>query len=248
MFTRTYVEIDGTTIHLTRHGADGPAVLLLHGAMSSGAAFESIMATLGHSYQLFAPDLRGMGRSDQADDLPATAWVDDVLGLLRHHDIDRVHVAGCSLGARVALRLACDHPDLISSLCLDAPVVREEPGATAYVERVFRDELDPGFARQLEAWNGDDWEVARDAYLKYRQSRQLQEFYDVRDALSGIICPVAVCRGDVDDPIHPIAHAVEVHTRTTGPSSLWVRPGTGFSLARFAPDEFAMFFQALIEG
>ncbi len=109
------------TAQRTTHGAgglaydvsgDGPPLVLLHGLGSSSRAFAAVISELAQSFTTYAVDLPGHGRSPLPDDLDgditpgdlATAvgrWL-DTLG------IERVHVAGNSMGGWVALELAAD--------------------------------------------------------------------------------------------------------------------------------------------
>jgi lipase len=98
--------------------AEGPPLLAVHGITANHLAW-LLAAEAMPDTRIVAPDLRGRGRSsglpgpftldDHADDL---ARVLDALG------IDRTPVAGHSMGAFVAVRLAVRHPDRVESLVL----------------------------------------------------------------------------------------------------------------------------------
>ena len=104
-------------------GQGGDAALLLHCSMAHGRAWAGVMAALGHRLRAVAPDLPGHG---QSADLPDGADFHDtatgaVLPLLQ--DGAPKTVIGHSFGATVALRLALEHPDLVSRLILIEPVL-----------------------------------------------------------------------------------------------------------------------------
>lgn len=248
MINRTRLKIDEARIHVLRAGRSRPgdAVLLLHGAMASSAEFDEIISELSQHHPVLAPDLRGMGQSSRVQTLEPWRWVQDIEFVLAHYGVERVHVLGRSLGARVALKLAQVRPDLVVSLCVDAPITHEETCATSQLERTFRGEITPELASQLEAWNGPDWAEARDAYLEYRKSTDLQAYFDLREDLGAVQCPIAVCRGDREDAVHPIAHALAVHAAATHPSWLWIRPNTDFALSRNVPNEFVAFYERFL--
>ena len=67
----------------------GDPLVMLHGASSSSQSLAQHFPELSARYRIIAPDRRGMGRSSHVPDLPPSAWVDDVLGLLDHLSIDR---------------------------------------------------------------------------------------------------------------------------------------------------------------
>jgi pimeloyl-ACP methyl ester carboxylesterase len=227
--------VDGGTLHYEDAGG-GEALVVLHGAAASSLSVEPLLAAFQDRYRVVAPDLRGMGRSTPVDEIAPGAWVDDLVALLDALGIEAAHVLGVSLGARVALRLALDAPVRIRSLVLDAPILEDSPAGTAMLERIFGDAVPPELAAGFERWNGPDWRAAVDRYLRLRRSPGLQEHYSLRARLGEVAAPTFVTRGDVDDPIHPVAHAVEAHERIAT-SWLWISPGTPFSATRFRPDD-----------
>jgi pimeloyl-ACP methyl ester carboxylesterase len=100
--------------------ADG-VVLAVHGITASHLAWASVARELSATTGacLLAPDLRGRGRSAE---LPGpygmAAHVADLLAVLDFFAVDSAVVAGHSMGAYVAARLAADHPERVSSLVL----------------------------------------------------------------------------------------------------------------------------------
>ena len=105
-----------------------PAVLLLHGNVSSAAFFDRLGVALASRYRVIAPDLRGFGGSEPRS-VDATRGMrdfsDDVAALLRSDALGLgerpVHVVGWSVGGNVALQLAMDHGARVASLTLLNP-------------------------------------------------------------------------------------------------------------------------------
>jgi pimeloyl-ACP methyl ester carboxylesterase len=100
--------------------ADG-VVLAVHGITASHLAWASVARELSATTGacLLVPDLRGRGASAE---LPApygmAAHVADLVAVLDFFAVDSAVVAGHSMGAYVAARLAADHPERVSSLVL----------------------------------------------------------------------------------------------------------------------------------
>jgi lipase len=96
-------------------------VLAIHGISASHRAWASVVRELAATTTaaLLVPDLRGRGRSAG---LPGpygiAAHVADLLAVLDFFDVDSAVVAGHSMGAYVAARLAAEHPERVSSLVL----------------------------------------------------------------------------------------------------------------------------------
>jgi pimeloyl-ACP methyl ester carboxylesterase len=111
-------------------GPDGaPALVLLHGNVSSARFFAQTMAQLAASFRCLAPDLRGFGGSQRA---PVDArrglrdFADDLDALLTETGLvaagQPVHLLGWSLGGGVALQYAIDHPGAVASIVLESPM------------------------------------------------------------------------------------------------------------------------------
>ena len=93
-------------LHLDRSGSGEP-LLLLHGFGSSRRDFDSVAAGLARRFEVLVMDLPGCGGSPQLDVRPTVAAITDAVErTLDAEGLERVHVLGNSLGARVALELA----------------------------------------------------------------------------------------------------------------------------------------------
>jgi len=120
---------------------DAPALVLVHGNVSSARFFAGTMAVLGQHYHCLAPDLRGFGRSGR---LPADArrgirdWSDDLRALLTEGGLaspgEPAHLLGWSLGGAVVLQYAIDHPGAVCSIVLESPISPYGFGGTRDVD------------------------------------------------------------------------------------------------------------------
>ena len=120
---------------------DAPPVLLLHSRGADGADWTTIAEWLAMSpcpRRVYAPDLRGHGRSDWPGTLPGAgpeayayeAMRDDIRDFATALGIDRVDVVGHSLGGAVAYLLAQEAPELVRRLILEdvpAPIPLDPP-------------------------------------------------------------------------------------------------------------------------
>ena len=70
-------------------------------------------------YRVYAPDLRGHGRSDRPGDYSVELMEADVLGFLDALQLDRVDLIGHSMGGLVGYLLAGDHPERVRRLILE---------------------------------------------------------------------------------------------------------------------------------
>jgi pimeloyl-ACP methyl ester carboxylesterase len=110
------------TISTIEAGA-GDIVLLIHGLGATKASFLPTVGALAPHYRAIALDLPGFGDSDKPLLAPYDAcfFADAVAALIDELDADRVHVAGNSMGGRVALELGLRYPERVNRLVLLSP-------------------------------------------------------------------------------------------------------------------------------
>lgn len=230
---------DGVRLHFDDRGSGQP-VVMIHGAAGSGMSFDPLADELKGDFRVVTVDLRGLSRSDRVDSLAPTAWCDDVVGIADSLGLDRFHLVGCSLGARIGGRIARDNAGRILSLAVDAPLLSVAQGASSSLNRRFED-LDHATPEDLEKWqryHGADWRRAVSFYGQVRNDPDLQDHLTIRPWLAELTMPTLITRGDIDDTVHPLAHCIDWHGAHPA-SWLWIAPGTSFSLTQRRPAEYA---------
>ncbi len=124
------IELDGRRFAWRTLGAGAP-LLLINGYAASSADWDpTLLEALGGSLQLICPDNRGMGKSELGDasQLSIESMAVDLEGLLDTLGIERLAVAGWSMGSYIAQSLATRAPARVSALVLLAGA---PPGPTA---------------------------------------------------------------------------------------------------------------------
>ncbi|MFL5780537.1 MAG: alpha/beta fold hydrolase [Thermoleophilaceae bacterium] len=223
--------------HLVLRGeteGDGPAVLMLHGLTATRRyVVHGSHALARAGYWTVAYDARGHGESDAPDDEGAYEYADlagDLLAVMDGLEVERAVVAGVSMGAHTAVRLALDAPDRVAALVLITPAY---DGTDSERWEGLADALDDGgIDGFLSEWGADD--VAdryRDAALKNARQR-LERHRDLHavaaalrvvpsskpfgglDELAEIERPALVVGSrDEADPTHPLGVAKEYAER-----------------------------------
>lgn len=94
----------------------GPPLLILHGFLGSSANWRSVARALSDLRTVILADLRSHGRSRHHRELSLPALASDIAELLRDEGHSGADVAGHSLGGKVAMQTALDHPKLLTSL------------------------------------------------------------------------------------------------------------------------------------
>jgi len=108
--------------------AEGPPAgepfVLLHGGSARWQYGETLLEGLADRWHVFAPDLRGHGRSGHvASGYRVRDYVDDIAEFLTSVVAEPAVVFGHSRGGQVAVMVAAEHPELVRALIVgDAPL------------------------------------------------------------------------------------------------------------------------------
>ncbi len=122
-FSIAKVECAAGLLH-TRIGGSGPPLLLLHGHPQTHAMWHLVAPALAQRFTVVLMDLRGYGDSIRpAGDANHAAYSKramslDALAVMRHYGFERFGVLAHDRGARVAHRLALDHPAAVTRMLL----------------------------------------------------------------------------------------------------------------------------------
>lgn len=122
-FSETRVETEGAEIQAVYSGS-GPPVLLLHGYPQTHAMWHPVAPRLAERFTVVATDLRGYGDSSKPfGDEDHVAYskremAADQAEAMEKLGFDSFAVVGHDRGARVAHRLALDHPEKITKLAV----------------------------------------------------------------------------------------------------------------------------------
>ncbi len=117
------VERDGVRIH-GRIGGQGRPLLVLHGHPQTHIIWHRVAPALAAHFTLVMLDLRGYGDSGRPQGGATHAAYNkremalDAVAAMRHHGFERFQVLAHDRGARVAHRLAADHPDAVGRMLL----------------------------------------------------------------------------------------------------------------------------------
>jgi 3-oxoadipate enol-lactonase len=226
---------EGRTIAWRRVGT-GPPLLLVNGYAATGLDWDpTFIAALGDDFQLICPDNRGFGASGLGDPGRDPYTIDslaaDMEAVLDAGEIDRIPVAGWSMGGFVAQRLALRgrrveamaliatdqggpeavpaDPALWARLTDDSGTPREQ--ATRVISVLFP----PGQAEEVDRRFGEQVAAAREAIdpaAARAQEEAMDAWHEERQPSPGPAAPpvLAVCGGD--DAVIPAANTTALTT------------------------------------
>jgi pimeloyl-ACP methyl ester carboxylesterase len=245
------IESSGVTLAGDEAG-EGTPVVLLHGLTATRRYVVMGSRALERSgHRVIAYDARGHGASSPAPDPDAYDYddlVEDLRAVLDERGIERAVLAGASMGAHTAVRLALDAPERVAGLVVATPAFDPEEDREAGLERW--DALAEGLRTGgvdgfVEAYGDPDvpeqWKATIDKVLRQRiaahehpeavadalravpRSRPFESW----DELAAIEVPVVVVASrDEADPGHPYAIGEAYAERIPGAKLLSEEPGS----------------------
>ncbi len=232
-----YAVRSGVRLYYEVHG-DGPTTVLLLPAWSivHSRIWKLQVPYLARHSRVVVYDGRGNGRSDRPSGAAAyddAELVADAVAVLDQIGVDRAVAVGLSLGARVVLALAADHPDRVAGAVFVGAAVeledRPDPEQDAF--QVERDSYEG-----WERWNAHHWREDQAGFAEFffgeafpepHSTRQVEDAVawsletdaetlvatqsprrtlralDARAAAERVRCPALVIHGD-DDHIAPL--------------------------------------------
>lgn len=181
-------------------------MLLLPGLLGAiSSQWGPFLKPLSENYQLLLVDLRGHGRSqNNAPTLDISQISNDIIGLLDHLNIERLHIAGYSLGGYLGLMLSLNQPRRVATLLMHATKFYWTTAAAQKMQQQLDpDEMGqkvPTYADQLvKDHGGRQWRIL------VRQAAELTAGLVnsglKEKQLANVQCPVLVSVGDRDELI-----------------------------------------------
>jgi haloacetate dehalogenase len=122
-FESELIEVNGVKI-MARKGGSGRPLLLLHGHPQTHAIWHRVAQQLAKSHTVVMTDLRGYGDSSKPQgsqdhlNYSKRVMAFDQIEVMRHFGFSEFDVLAHDRGARVAHRLALDHPKAVKRLVL----------------------------------------------------------------------------------------------------------------------------------
>ncbi len=96
---------------------EGPPLLIIHGLFGASGNWVTLARNVyGKHFRTITLDLRNHGRSPHDDAFSYADMSDDVLLLMDDEGIEHAHILGHSMGGKLAMHLALEHPEVVDRL------------------------------------------------------------------------------------------------------------------------------------
>jgi len=213
--------INDINIWYERAGRGRPVILLHAFAVTGAIWFPQVPALTAAGYDVICVDQRGHGQSS-APPGPYTIpqMANDIHQLIAQLKLDRACVVGLSMGGRVAMRLALDHPQDVVALALvstkSEPAREIQAELEALAQRVEQGEVES----VVEEWYDERYQrlavyapdLNRKLKAEWRQksgsgfigaARAIIEMESMTTRISEIRASTLAVAGALDSPCHP---------------------------------------------
>ena len=106
---------DGTeTFYEEVNKGGGETLVLLHGIGAESGMWQPQMQSFAEAgYHLLIPDLFGHGRSSKLEHIELSDWSNQINWLLHHHQIEKCHLIGVSMGGVIAQSFLVENDTMV---------------------------------------------------------------------------------------------------------------------------------------
>lgn len=215
-----FVRLNDHNIHVALHGDEhAPALVLLHSLGTSHDVWEEQVRAFSRTHYLICPDFRGHGLSDLSR-TPVTVetLAEDIVALVRELGLERLHMAGISIGGMVAQCVAAALPESVRTLTVfDSNIVSLAPqmwkdraakiradGLASIAGGVLSRWITPQAAETPEC-RGLATMLARMSSEGYAAGCDALAIADCRQHAARLTMPVTVAVGELDEATPPAA-------------------------------------------
>jgi pimeloyl-ACP methyl ester carboxylesterase len=94
----------------------GEPLLIIHGFLGMGDNWKTIAKKLANDYEVHIPDMRNHGKSPHSSDFTYEIMVEDIKEYLDTHQLQKVNLIGHSMGGKIAMQFASNHPGRVKKL------------------------------------------------------------------------------------------------------------------------------------
>jgi pimeloyl-ACP methyl ester carboxylesterase len=246
----------------------GPTLVFSHAGFVDSGMWDAQWEEFTKSYRVIRYDMRGYGKSD-----PVKAPISrraDLYRLLRHLNVQRATLVGCSMGGEISLDFTLEHPEQVSRLVLVSTVPggfefqgEPPPDVLAMMEAAQAGDLARTSELQIEIWVDGPFRQSGQVDPKVRQraaemnaipvNNQTWAKADIQPLdppamkrLNEARVPTLVIAGAVDNP--EILRAADVLAKGIAGAKKVIIPDTAHVPNMEKPEEFNRILRDFLKG
>lgn len=135
--------VNGVQLFYELDGIGDVPLVLVHGLWTSHHNWDLVAPRLAESFRVLTYDRRGYSQSERpAGQISLRHDIADLAALIEHLELAPSWVVGSSAGLQIALRLACEHPDLVRGVAGHEPgffsLIADDPSFRPMLDQVDR--------------------------------------------------------------------------------------------------------------
>ncbi len=159
-----FAEVSGTKLYYEVIG-EGYTVVLIHAGKLDGRMWDDQVREFARHYKVVRYDVRGYGKSE----MPQKPYsdVEDLCRLLKFLNVDKACLVGLSVGGKIAIDFALEHPEMIDALI---PVAPDLSGFNWSNEKIIQ-----GYQSILETARDEGESKAVEMWLEFSLFAQAME-------------------------------------------------------------------------
>ncbi len=188
------------TLHSKIEG-EGKPLLILHGFLGMSDNWKTLATQYANEgFETHAIDLRNHGRSFHSNNFSYQDMVNDIVSYCQEKNLEKIHIIGHSMGGKVAMFLATQHPELIEKLLvadigpkyyaphhqdilngLNAVDFSQKPGRSE-VEEILKPHI-PDFGTRQFLMKNLHWETSDQLAFRFNLKTLTEEVENIGEAL-----------------------------------------------------------------
>jgi esterase len=137
-FIDKFIAIRGLRLHYLEFGsAPAPVVVCIHGLTNNAHDFDPLAGELAPRFRVIAIDVRGRGESEwgPSEGYNIPNYVEDLAAMLDALAIERATLIGNSMGGRISILYAANHPERVARVVINDIAPAIDPEVTARINR-----------------------------------------------------------------------------------------------------------------
>ncbi|MFT6909827.1 MAG: pimeloyl-ACP methyl ester carboxylesterase [Oleiphilaceae bacterium] len=242
-----FISLDGNRVHYRDEGK-GDVIVLLHGTASSLHTWDAWVKQLSKEFRVIRMDLPGFSLTgpDHNHRYEVTDDIAFLNNFLSHLNLEKVHLAGSSLGGRIAWEFSLSHPEKVKTLTLMNSLgypQKEWPPAIEIAQWPFMDIVMSNFSPRFLYASGlkevyfDEVQVTDEVIDRYYElsrypgnldafpRRVSAELDKNSESITKVSVPTLILWGK-EDIYFPVENAYKFNTDIVG-STLRIYPNVG---------------------